>query len=155
MKSTASTVGSAAMEATISASEFATAAVEATISATESAAIKATVLKTAAPTEAASPVNETRSSVKTSSIEPAAVEATAVETGTSVKTMEPRTGANEHAAHKVIRTVVAVRSASVRVIAVITVGADRRGFYVTRAHSNSNCNLRMRRSCRHQRANRQ
>jgi hypothetical protein len=62
--------------------------------------------------------------------------------------MEPRTGANEHATHKVIRTVVAVRSASVRVIAVITVGADRRGSYVTRAHSNSNCNLRMRRSCR-------
>src|SRR5262245_9234706 len=40
--------------------------------------------------------------------------------------MEPRAGADENAVHKPVRTVVAVRSATIRVVAVVAVGAIRR-----------------------------
>jgi hypothetical protein len=58
----------------------------------------------------------------------------------------PRTGSNEEAIYEVIRSVKAIRRASIRIIIVVTVRADRRPTYINRAsdaHSDSNLRLRV------------
>jgi hypothetical protein len=57
----------------------------------------------------------------------------------------PRPGSNESSTYEPVRSVVAVRSAGVRIVIVITVTAEGRTTYVsiTRAKSNANRNLAM------------
>jgi hypothetical protein len=55
-----------------------------------------------------------------------AVIAATVDAVAIVAAVEPRAGADEDAAGKVVRSIVAVWSAGVRIVAVVAVGADRR-----------------------------
>ena len=68
------------------------------------------------------------------------VEAATIVTTAVVATVEPGAGADEDAADEVVRAIVAVWSACVRIVAVVTVGADRRRA-VDGAHSNGHANL--------------
>ncbi len=71
--------------------------------------------------------------------------------------MEPRAGADEHAAHKPIGTVVAVRRASVRVVPVVAIRANRSRPHRNAdwPHSHAHRNLRLRIRERHNRHHRQ
>jgi hypothetical protein len=120
----------------------ATASVEA-IAAVESAAVAATdeavgfstpVAVTAVAIIAAMPV--IAMSVVAAAIISATVEAVAI------VAVEPGAGADEDATDEVIRPVVAVWSASVRIVAVVTVSADWRGA-VHGTYSNGHANLRV------------
>lgn len=71
----------------------------------------------------------------------AAIIATTVEAATVVAVV-PGAGADEDSADEVVRSVVAVWCAGVRIVAVVTVGADRR-WSDDGAYSNSNANLRL------------
>ena len=81
------------------------------------------------------------------SVEAAApVKAMAVITTTvEAATMEPRAGADEDAADEIVRPVVAVRRTGVGIVAVVTVGADRRGTdgAVNGANPDADANLRV------------
>jgi hypothetical protein len=61
------------------------------------------------------------------SVVAAAIIAATVEAMTIVAAVEPRAGTDEDAADEVVRAVVSVRSAGVRIIAVVAVGANWRG----------------------------
>lgn len=84
-------------------------------------------------------------------VEPAAAIETvpsAVVAASAIEPVEPWTGTDEHAACKVIRTVVAVRRARVGRVAVITVSADRRSGICRRySESDSDPDLRAGRTC--------
>jgi hypothetical protein len=98
----------------------ATAAVE------SSAAVKATmVTATDKASGIAAPVAVIAASVvaAVSIVTVAVVTAAAVEAVAIVAAVEPRTGADEDAADEVVRPVVAVRSAGVRIVAVVTISA--------------------------------
>jgi hypothetical protein len=126
---------SATMEPTAATAMEASAAMQAAITATESAAIKIASSETAPGV-------------------PPSIIAAPVETRTPVKAMKPRAGAYEEATHKVVRCVVAVRRASIRVIAVVAVGAHRSRTIVGWANSNAdNHSLRLRRNCSEKHAN--
>jgi hypothetical protein len=75
----------------------------------------------------------------------AVVTAATVEAVAVVAAVEPRTGADEDAASEVVRPIVAVRSAGVRIVAVVAVSADwrRADGTVDGSDSNSNANLRV------------
>ena len=123
-------------------------AMKATITASEAAAVKPAAPETIATAETAS------ATIEAAPPKVAIAETTTVET-TSIEAMEPRAGANKEAIHKVVRTVVAVRRASIRVIPVVAVGAHRSRPVIARTNSNAdNHSLRVRRSCRRQRENR-
>lgn len=81
-------------------------------------------------------------SVITATIKATAIVATPVEAGAVVAAVIPRARANEDAADEVVRPVIAVWSAGVRIVAVVAVGADRRRA-VDGAHSNGYANLRV------------
>jgi hypothetical protein len=70
---------------------------------------------------------------------PAAIIATTVKAATIVA-VEPGAGTDEDAADEVVRSVVAVWRAGVRIVAVVTVGADRR-WPNDGTHSDSHANL--------------
>jgi hypothetical protein len=117
----------------------------------------------AVPSRAAAPVAtasvedpsaafEAGASVKTSSFEitsiATSIVTTIVVTAAAVKAMEPWASADKDTACEVVWTVVAVRRASIRVIPVVAVGANRSRTVVSRADSNAdNHSLRMRRRC--------
>jgi len=116
-----------------------------------------TVLEPSAPFKAAIAISEgavleSLVPFKPASIISASVIAPTVESGTPVEPMKPWARANKDAAYKVVWTVVAVRSASIRVISIVAIGAYRSRAYISRADSNAdNHSLRMRRSrgCKH------
>jgi len=107
----------------------ATAAVDCT--AMESAANGATPDNRRSASNKAAP-NEAGASIES---RPAIEAATPVAVAPS---MEPRAGADEHAAHEPIRSVVAIGGAGIRIIPVIAVGANRRGANIGRTHAYSN-----------------
>jgi hypothetical protein len=78
---------------------------------------------------------------------------TRTEKAAAVKPVEPRAGADKHATREPLRSVVAVRRAGVRVIAIVAVGADWWRAVVGRAviagaHSHAhNHSLRVRKGC--------
>jgi hypothetical protein len=81
---------------------------------------------------------------------PATIESrsSAIESATAVEAMEPWTRADEHAAGKIVRAVVAIRCAGIRGVPVVAIGADRCrpdiGWgNVAWPESNSDPNLRM------------
>ena len=140
----------ATMESTTSTAVETTASVEAAIAAPEAAMIKSAAIEASASVKTASPIIET-----TSPVESAAVVTASIVAGT-VETMEPRAGTYKDATRKVVWTVVAVRRTSIRVIPVVAIGAHRSRAVVARTNSNAdNHSLRVRRSCRRQRENRQ
>jgi hypothetical protein len=67
---------------------------------------------------------------------------------TAIVTVVPRAGADKDAADKVVGSVESIRRAFVRVIVVVTVGANGGYADVARAHSNANRNLSLRVTCR-------
>ena len=95
--------------ASVEASAFATTAVP-----TATIAMSAVAIVAAAPVKAIMIV------------ESAAIIATTIEAVTVVAAVIPGASADEDAAEKVVRAVVAIWSASVRIVAVVTVGADWR-----------------------------
>jgi hypothetical protein len=123
----ATTVGAATMRATavgaatveLSPSVTAEPAVG---SASEASAIKlAPLVKTVFPAFEATPVKA----------------GTTVETGPPIEAVEPRARSDENAAGEVVRAIITIGRAGVRVIAIVTVGADRCRADVSRAHSNA------------------
>jgi uncharacterized protein related to proFAR isomerase len=147
------TVGTFATMETTRAASGTTVTAEAVPAVSSKAALDAT-----ASVEAASAAIEAGSSVKTSSFEitsiAASIVTTTVVTAATVKAMEPWTSADKDTACEVVRTVVAVRRASIRVIPVVAVGANRSRTVVGRADPNAyNHSLRMRRNCGQEHAN--
>jgi hypothetical protein len=126
----AAAVASAAVEPTATTVEPGTAAVE-----------------TIAATEAAVAAAETIMAVKTATsiVAVAVIAATTVEAAAVVTAVEPWAGADEDAADEVVRSVIAVGSASIGIVAVVTVGAGRGGAdgTVNRAYPNAETNLRV------------
>jgi hypothetical protein len=115
---------------------------------------------TAAP-DRGSAAESTVKSIPAATIEgwPPAIEPrpSAVESATAVEAMEPWARADEYAAGKIVRAIVAIRRAGIRGIPVIAIGADRGrpdvGWgNVPWPKSNSNPNLRVGRA-RHNHAN--
>jgi len=87
----------------------------------------------AAAIKAASSAKTVSAAYKATSVEAGA----SIETAMSIESVKPWARPDENAADKIIRAVIAVGSAGVRVIAVVTVGTGRSRPYVSRAHSNA------------------
>ena len=80
--------------------------------------------------------------------EATAIKAASVESTRTVEAMEPRAGTDEDAACEPVRAVLAVGRASVGVIAIVSVRADRRGTVVSWANAyTDHHSLRIRKSC--------
>jgi hypothetical protein len=127
------------------------AAMEATITAPEATTVETTMLEAFASPE--TPVAIKIPSVEATPVVRASIITTTVEAA-SVVAVEPRPGAYEDAAHKVVRAVVAVRRTSVWVVPVVAVGAHRSWTVVSRADSNAdNDALRVGRSRQRKHAN--
>jgi hypothetical protein len=94
--------------------------------------ISAAISDTRASVPGATPSGITNPRTTTPAIRPAPV-------SQPNRTMEPGAGANEHSACEPIRSVVAVGSASVWVVSVVAIGADRSRPHgnADRSHSNS------------------
>lgn len=72
------------------------------------------------------------------------VSAPAAVVSATVESMEPRAGAQKHAAAKIVRPVVTIWGACVRIIAIVSVCAVRRGtIRRSRPDAELNCNLRV------------
>jgi hypothetical protein len=116
-----------------------------------------TVFEPSAPFKAAIAISEAavlESLVpfKPASVVSASVIAPTVESRTPIEAMKPWARADKDAAYKVVWTVVAVRSASIRVISIVAIGAYRSRAYIGRADSHAdNHSLCVRRSrgCKH------
>ena len=134
-----STVTAATVEAASATVEPASATVEAASATMKPAADRTASEPALGPASEAAAI-KAASSAKTVS---AAYKATSVEAGASIETamsiesVKPWARPDENAADKIIRAVIAVGSAGVRVIAVVTVGTGRSRPYVSRAHSNA------------------
>ncbi len=127
-----------------------TTTVEVSPIAVESAAVKTALKATTSPE---STVAIEIPPIEAPPVIPASIIATTVEAA-SVVAVEPRPGANEDAAHKVVRAVVAVRRTSVWVVPVVAVGAHRSRTIIGRADSNADNNaLRVGRSRQRKYAN--
>jgi hypothetical protein len=78
----------------------------------------------------------------------------AIEAARTIPAVIPRASADEDAAHKVISPIVTVRGASIRVVAVITIGTNRccpnSGRYRTYANAHGNLSLS---ACGHEKQN--
>ncbi len=143
---------SAAVETTGVASET-PAAMKATITASEAAAVEASATAeiASAVTPARPPIEAT--SIIATSIETAAIVAAAIETAPVIGVI-PGAGTDKHAVNKVVRAVVAIRRATIRVIPVVAVGADRSRPVVRRTNSDADKHsLCMRRNRRREHAN--
>jgi hypothetical protein len=119
--------------------------VETTVTASETAAVKTPAATETRPAVVAASIIAT--TVVAPAIEPATI-------ATAIEAMEPRAGADKHAAHEVVRAPVSIRRASIGVIRVVTPVTDRCGTDVSRADSHADNDLRVRRSCRCKHANR-
>ena len=131
--STTMETASAAVETTTTV-EPAT-AVEAMISAPES------VVEATASAKAASAIIETMPPVESATVVTASI------VTVTVVAMEPGSGADKDATHKVVWTVVAVRRTRIWVIPIVTVGANRSRSYISGTDSNANGNLSMGVAC--------
>ena len=116
-------VASAAMESTAASMKSMITSVETATAMESTVAAEAFVLK---PASAAKTPVYKDAFVKAR----AAIETTTVVTVTSVIAVEPGPRSDENAANEVVRAVIAVRSAGVRVVAIIAVSADWRRAYV-------------------------
>ena|SRR5438105_4748343 len=67
----------------------------------------------------------------------AAIKTTTVVTVPSVVAVEPRSSSDENASDEVVRAVIAVGNASVRVVAIVAISADRSRTYICRANTNA------------------
>lgn len=76
--------------------------------------------------------------IKPAAIVTTTVEASTIEAGMAKIRVVPRADADEHAVHKPLGPVIAVRRAGVRIIIIITIRANRRWTDVSRANSYAN-----------------
>jgi hypothetical protein len=130
----------ATMEATTSAVEPTAATMEATTS-----SVEATAAVEPASIKAMTTVETTPTVESVTIVEPArAKESTAAETPTA----EPRASSDKDAAHEVVRTVVSVRCASIRIITVITEITHGCGTVVAAHWTNSDAHRPLRISVR-------
>ena len=134
----ATTVAATAMEPAATAAMESTTAVEAPITATDEAVRVSAAIAVVPIVTAVAVV--TAAAVVAMAVIPATVEAVAI-----VAAVEPRASADEDAADEVVRPVIAIRGAGVRIIAVVTVGANRRWAdgAVDGTYSNGHANLRV------------
>jgi len=129
--------------------ETAGASVEAMISAAE-AVVKAPASAKAATAEAPS---LKAASLEAATAETASLKAATTKTASEKAAMEPRSGADKDATHKVVWTVVAIRRTRIWGIPVVAVGANWSGSYITGTNSNANGKLSVGVTCRkHQNA---
>ena len=109
------------------------------------AAVASTAVETIAAVEGAVTAAEAFMAVVAamSIVAVAVIAAASVEATTIVAAVEPRAGTDEDAADEVVRPVVAVGSTSIRIGAVVTVGAGRGGAdgTINRACPNTEANL--------------
>ena len=143
---------STAIEAASTTEAVATAEAVAAPEAVAAGKAVATAKAVAAAKPVAAPEAVATSEAVTSPEAVAVVEARAsIKTGASNKAMEPRTGADENAAGEPARTVVAIRRAIVRVIAIVSVLAHGSRADVAGTDSNAyHDSLRVRvRRCNH------
>ena len=77
-------------------------------------------------------------------VTPAAAIISAIPEVRRVSPVIPRARANEYAVHEVVRAVVAVWRAGIRIIVIVPIGADRRASRVSRTNSNPETHLRLR-----------
>ena len=94
----------------------------------EAVSVETTAIKAAPSAKIVSPAYETVSVITRASIESRA----AVETRPPIIAVEPGTRSNENAADEVVRAVIAVGRAGIRIKAIVTVSTGR-----SRAHSNA------------------
>jgi hypothetical protein len=116
----------------VTAVELATAADRA-IAAETAVAVESTI--TPESPVAAEPTITTESAITAESV--------AIKEATAAETMEPRPGTDENAASKIIWAIESIGRASVGVIPVVTVGANRRWPIIARANSNADRHLRI------------
>src|SRR5467141_3139731 len=110
-----------------------------------------TVFEPSAPFKAAIAIPEAAVLESLAPFKPASIISASVIAPT-VESVKPWARANKDAAYKVVWTVVAVRSASIRVISIVTIGAYRSRAYIGRADShadNHSLCLRRNRGCKH------
>src|SRR5260370_13332614 len=113
---------------------------------------EAAVLKSLAPFKAASTVIEATSPVEAAPVVAAAIEPTTVETAPVIAVI-PRARADKDSTHKIVWPVVAVMRASIGIIPVVTLGANRSRAHIGRANCHAdNHSLCVRRN-RHRHAN--
>jgi len=111
-----------------------------------------TVLEPSAPFKATIAISEAAvleslAPFKPATVVSASIIAATVESGTPVEPMKPWARADEDAAYKIVWTVIAVRSASIRVISIVAIGAYRSRAYIVRTDSHAdNHSLCVRRS---------
>ncbi|OLB20643.1 MAG: hypothetical protein AUH16_04520 [Acidobacteria bacterium 13_2_20CM_57_7] len=67
----------------------------------------------------------------------APIETATVVTAMSVVAVEPRARPDENAADEIVRAVIAIRRAGIRVITIVAISADRGRPYIRRANSNA------------------
>src|SRR5215470_14622409 len=70
-------------------------------------------------------VPKTGPAIKAMPVVAPSIETAPIESGPAPETVEPRASANENAVHEPVRSVVAVGCARVRIIRIVTKGADR------------------------------
>jgi hypothetical protein len=140
----ASAVTTATVEVPASAVEAtsAEAAVEPAAAASGERSAAKAFMSEAAPAEATAPVKPPASVVASASVITSAIIAT-TPVATAPPISIPRASSNEHAVYEPIWAVVAVRSAGIRIIIIIAVGANWRRAYISRAivgrpHSDAN-----------------
>src|SRR5437763_2268586 len=131
MEAAAAVEPATAMEATVASESVAS-----PIAASEAAVESAPTIPVTPTIPVSVPAVEAASVVAVSVVPTAVVAATIV--ASTVVPVIPRSRADEDAAHKVFRPVVSVRSASIGVVIVIPVCADRRSGYVTVTGTNPN-----------------
>src|SRR3954447_26042050 len=131
MKAAAAVDPATTMEATVASESVAS-----PIAASEAAVESAPAVPVTPTIPISVPAVEAASVVAVSVVPMAVVAATVV--ASAVVTVVPGARADEDAAHKVFRPVVSVRSASIGVVIVIPVCADRRSGYVTVTGTNPN-----------------
>lgn len=117
----ASSVGAATVEPATMESAATMTYVAAVESATvKASAVEATAMKAGVPMEATFTVPSAGAEVV-----PTTIVATAVESASTIETVEPRASADKYPAGKVIRTVIPVRRAGVWRVPIVSVSTDR------------------------------
>src|SRR6202035_1241833 len=142
----AATVASTSVEPATAACVSAVVSITAMVAPTDEAVrVAAPVAVIAASIVATVAVIATVSIVAATAVVTVAVVTAATVEAVAIAPVEPRTGADEDAAAEVVRPVVAVGSAGVRIVAVVTIGAGRcwPDGAVHGTYSNTHGNLRV------------
>jgi hypothetical protein len=97
------------------------------------------------------PVGVARTTVKASAVVTSAIVGMAIKCAAVI----PRSGADENSANEPARTVVAIRRAGIRIIAIVAIGADRRSAdtCIHRSNADTDSYLCLSAACSHKKQN--